>query len=324
VNDCPPTPSATQSLLERIAFIQKTHYGGFWDFASSSTPTDTAYTNQPLAVHNDTTYLSHPCGLQMFHLLSHTEGSGGESLFVDGYAAATHLLATEPSHYHTLHTQKVHSHASGNREVGELQNNLVGLGGIQVLSGEVLREMGRFEKGMSPSDTRYKLKRTITPTAIRWNNEDRDIHTFQSLNSLERWYRAAREWTKILKMKQFEMKVQLKPGQPIIFDNWRYLHGRTGFSGKRRICGGYSESYVPRAAPEQTAFLLVSIYFAVMALSESTQYLRDHATATAVVALLPPHLVSRAPMLYTRTHCPLQYHYLQHHHTLTELLSQHG
>lgn len=27
----------------------------------------------------------------------------------------------------------------------------------------------------------------------------------------------------------------------IVFDNWRVLHGRSSFTGKRRICGGYSE-----------------------------------------------------------------------------------
>lgn len=32
---------------------------------------------------------------------------------------------------------------------------------------------------------------------------------------------------------------QLQPGRPVIFDNWRCLHGRTAFTGKRRMCGGY-------------------------------------------------------------------------------------
>lgn len=25
-----------------------------------------------------------------------------------------------------------------------------------------------------------------------------------------------------------------------VFDNWRMLHGRSEFTGKRRLCGGYS------------------------------------------------------------------------------------
>jgi trimethyllysine dioxygenase len=24
-----------------------------------------------------------------------------------------------------------------------------------------------------------------------------------------------------------------------VFDNWRVLHGRTAFEGRRRVCGGY-------------------------------------------------------------------------------------
>lgn len=26
-----------------------------------------------------------------------------------------------------------------------------------------------------------------------------------------------------------------------VFDNWRILHGRSAFTGQRRLCGGYSE-----------------------------------------------------------------------------------
>lgn len=26
-----------------------------------------------------------------------------------------------------------------------------------------------------------------------------------------------------------------------VFDNWRVLHGRAAFTGKRRMCGAYSE-----------------------------------------------------------------------------------
>lgn len=28
----------------------------------------------------------------------------------------------------------------------------------------------------------------------------------------------------------------------LVFDNWRVLHGRSAFTGKRRMCGGYSKS----------------------------------------------------------------------------------
>jgi len=238
VSDCPPTPSATQSLLERIAFVQHTQYGGFWDFTSSSTPTDTAYTNQALALHTDTTYLTIPCGLQMFHLLSHTGGTGGKSLFVDGYAAAAHLRDIKPESYTVLHRQMVLFHASGNEKVGELENTAANMKGSPVFAGGL--------SFTNDSDGKKRFGRVVpgkVPMQIRWNNDDRNVQTWRSLKSLEDWYVAAREWSRILKMDRFNINVQLRPGQPIIFDNWRYLHGRTGFSGKRRICGGYSKSY---------------------------------------------------------------------------------
>ena len=242
MTDCPPTPSATQSLLERIAFVQHTHYGGFWDFSSSATPTDTAYTSQALAAHTDTTYLTVPCGLQMFHLLSHTDGSGGESLFVDGQAAASYLQYNHPSLCACLHRQKILFHASGNAEVGELGNDTISPEGTGVLLGEQKTKCHPSDQETFGHKSENTDPRRV-PTQIRWNNDDRDTQLWRSLNSIERWYKAAREWTRILKMKEFEIKVQLKPGQPIIFDNWRYLHGRTAFSGERRVCGGYSKLY---------------------------------------------------------------------------------
>lgn len=241
MSNCPPTPSATQSLLERIAFIRHTHYGGLWDFTSSNTPADTAYTNQPLAVHTDTTYLADACGLQMFHLLSHTDGTGGESLFVDGYAAAVYLRDHHPLLYTYLCRQKILFHASGNTDVGELENTARN-SGVNVLGGGLSRNSRYIGHNRPPGLKDQLIDRRIIPNQIRWNNDDRDTQRWRSLNALERWYKAAREWDRILKMKRFEIRIQLEPSRPIIFDNWRYLHGRTGFSGKRRVCGGYSKS----------------------------------------------------------------------------------
>lgn len=37
-----------------------------------------------------------------------------------------------------------------------------------------------------------------------------------------------------------------------MFDNWRVLHGRSAFTGKRRMCGGYSRSH-PSSSKERTS-----------------------------------------------------------------------
>ncbi|KAI6021962.1 hypothetical protein EDC04DRAFT_355310 [Pisolithus marmoratus] len=62
--------------------------------------------------HTDT-YFTDPCGLQIFHLLSHTDGSGGTSLFVDGFYVASLLKKFHPDYYDILSRVPVPGHASG-------------------------------------------------------------------------------------------------------------------------------------------------------------------------------------------------------------------
>ncbi|KAK3327883.1 trimethyllysine dioxygenase [Cercophora scortea] len=233
-------PKYTKELLERIAFIRETHYGGFYDFTPDLAMADTAYTNLALPPHTDTTYFTDPAGLQAFHLLSHVgppqappttdetpssssssddnptahyEGRGGSSLLIDGFYAAEILRTKFPSAYEILSTVRLPWHASGNP-------------GITIAPDQ------RFPVLELDKDT-GKLHR------IRWNNDDRGVVPWDEKYDPTAWYRAARRWANILKRKDVRYWVQLEPGKPLIFDNWRVLHGRSAFTGTRRICGAY-------------------------------------------------------------------------------------
>lgn len=231
----PANPEATQALIERISHIRATHYGGFWDFTSEVNPIDTAYTNDPLPPHTDTTYFTDPAGLQLFHLLSHTSssdasqpGQGGESTFVDGFAAASHLHQNFPRYYQALATSPITSAALGS-PAGSFLNTSSSLQGYPVLNHS-------SPSGMVSSPS------PATLTQIRWNNLDRlapPAPSFPNHTALKNWYAAAREWARILESPEFLLTVKLRPGEPVIFDNWRVLHGRLGFEGKRRVCGAY-------------------------------------------------------------------------------------
>jgi trimethyllysine dioxygenase len=48
-----------------------------------------------------------------------------------------------------------------------------------------------------------------------------------------------RKWAALVRDSQYEYWCQLTPGRVVVFDNWRVMHGRSAFTGKRRICGGY-------------------------------------------------------------------------------------
>jgi trimethyllysine dioxygenase len=166
----------------------------------------------------------------MFHLLSHTDGSGGESTLVDGFAAATYLYETNPDFYKVLSTSKIASHASGNKNVGSIDNSTLS-NGFPIF------------QHRTPSSHLAEQDSQINPdnlSQVRWNNDDRAAMTqWKDRKTMDLWYAAARQWTAILQMPEFEIKVQLEPGRPLIFDNWRMLHGRAAFTGKRRVCGGY-------------------------------------------------------------------------------------
>ncbi|MCJ1473828.1 hypothetical protein MMC13_002480 [Lambiella insularis] len=215
VDGCPANPLATQALLERISFIRPTHYGGFWDFTSDLSLKDTAYTSLALGAHTDTTYFTDPAGLQMFHLLSHTAGEGGSSLLVDGFAAAEELATRFPETFNILSTFRIFGHASGNEGIN-------------------LRSYIPYPVLNTHPGTRAVYQ-------VRWNNDDRValLPDAPGRPSVDAWYDAARKWVEILRSPQREYWEQMRPGRPLIFDNWRVLHGRSAFTGKRRICGGY-------------------------------------------------------------------------------------
>lgn len=220
VKDVPTNPEATKALLERIAFIRVTHYGGFWDFTSDLSSKDTAYTNLGLPLHTDTAYFTDPCGLQLFHLLSHEadpnaeqsdeEDLGGHNTMCDGYAAAAHMKKHHRSEFHTLCYTPIPFHASGNEDVS-----------------------------ITPASHFAVFTRHKRSLQIRWNNDDRATKSDWDTRTATRWYEAARIWHSIINSPEFFIETKFTPGRALIFDNWRMLHGRTAFTGKRRMCGGY-------------------------------------------------------------------------------------
>ncbi|KAG0142828.1 hypothetical protein CROQUDRAFT_49717 [Cronartium quercuum f. sp. fusiforme G11] len=214
VDGVPLEPAMTEKLLCRIAFIRETHYGAFWDFTANMEHGDTAYTNLPLGAHTDTTYFSDPAGLQLFHLLSPAEShTGGRSLLVDGFAAASRLKESQPWAYETLARVPIDTHASGGDGVAF--------------------------RPLLPTPVLSHHPRSGELLIVRWNPDDRRPLKAKNGDEIQRWYSAAREWEKIIRSPEMELWTQMKMGQALIFDNQRVLHGRSGFTGSRRICGGY-------------------------------------------------------------------------------------
>lgn len=222
VTGVPATPEDTERLALRIGRIRETHYGGLWDFTADLKHGDTAYTNIALSAHTDTTYFTDPCGLQIFHLLSHTRGTGGQTLLVDGFHVASLLSTLEPEYYKILSMIPVPAHSAGasggsSKTMTYLYHPKPEVGypiiNLESTSGEL--------------------------THVRYNNADRSVMHHLKPEIVEAWYKAVKTWNKLLTSPDSEYWVQLSPGTAVVVDNHRVLHGRSAFTGERRMCGAY-------------------------------------------------------------------------------------
>lgn len=155
---------------------------------------DTAYTSLALPAHTDNTYFTDPSGLQAFHLLSHTSGSGGASLLVDGFHCAKQLLETDSRAYKILSDVPVRWHASGNE-------------GITITPARKFPVLN-FNQDVTGQEELMQ---------VRWNNDDRatmPMHPAPGIKISE-WYEAMRLFNDIIKDKKNEYWEQLRPGRPL-------------------------------------------------------------------------------------------------------------
>ncbi|TFK40225.1 hypothetical protein BDQ12DRAFT_680544 [Crucibulum laeve] len=244
ISGVPATPEATEELSQRIGFIRETQYGRFWDFTSNLAKGDTAYTTLALGAHTDNTYFTDPCGLQLFHLLSHVGGTGGATLLVDGFYVASILKELHPETYKLLSEIPVPAHAAG--------------------------EPSALYRPSPPSGYPVLGHDSVSGALrqVRWNNDDRSVMNHLEPDLVEKWYDAIRTWHRCLTSPDSEYWVQLQPGTAVVVDNHRILHGRSAFDGRRRMCGAYigvdeyqsklrvlSERFAPDAVLEATVHL---------------------------------------------------------------------
>ncbi|XP_047519368.1 trimethyllysine dioxygenase, mitochondrial-like isoform X3 [Pieris napi] len=204
-----PTMEATEVICQALGGVQHTMFGGMWKVSTNPEHADTAYMNIALKQHTDNTYFTEPAGLQIFHCTEHTNGTGGENVFIDGFYAAMKLKEEHPEDFEFLTKFEVEAQYIGD---------------------------GRFQKHSAPViqlDTFNNIKH------IRFNSYDRSPMTFKNSQECRTYYRALRNLARYFEDPKNQWQIKLIPGTLIAFDNFRVLHGRTAFTGKRILCGSY-------------------------------------------------------------------------------------
>ncbi len=203
----PATAEATEALVRRVAYVRETIFGGFWEFTADLSKADTAYTNLELRPHTDGTYSHDAPGLQVLHCLNF-DGTGGLSTMVDGFAIAQELRSTQPEHYITLSTVAI-------------PGQYIGDGSHLMAARPVFRH-----------------DHTGTLVQVSFNNYDRAPFLLPA-DEMTALYDAVRAFDQLANDPDRQWRHVLAPGEAMLFDNWRVLHGRTSYTGVRRMCGAY-------------------------------------------------------------------------------------
>lgn len=190
--------------------VRETNYGEIFHVRAEANPTNLAFTPRALNVHTDNPYRRPVPGYQLLHCLVASD-VGGVTVLVDGFRAAELLRDEEPGAFELLSTRSVPFRWSGNgfdlRNRGPL---------IEV-------EEGGPEAGAI--------------RAVRYNN--RSAAPFdQPFDEMTAFYEAFRTFAQMLHREDLEYRFTLAPGECLVFDNERVLHGRHGEADPERYLQG--------------------------------------------------------------------------------------
>lgn len=195
-----------------FGFVRDTNYGALFDVRIEANPVNLAFTDLPITPHTDNPYRDPVPTLQILHCLSNAT-QGGDSGFVDGFAAAHVLRDENPDAFDVLsRTAVTYKFASADAELSATRP-MIGLD-----------PYGRVRE-------------------IRFNSRSMQPVRLRPADS-ERFYDAYRAFAEVLNRPAQQTVMRMQPGDCVIFDNTRLLHARTGFDGEvgeRHLQGCYAD-----------------------------------------------------------------------------------
>ncbi len=210
LEDGPLADEEVSRLAGRIGPLRATNFGARFDVRSKPNPNNAAYTAIGLALHSDLPNWRHPPDIQLLYCLEN-DAEGGESTFVDGFAAAEALRRQNPQAFRRLAETPI------DFRFQDEEHDIV-------LSAPLL-----------------SLDAAGRVTEVRLNNWIRDTLRLP-LAEIDAWYDAYRTFWRWVQDPRNRLEFALAPGQMVAFDNRRVLHGRLAFapeSGRRHLQGTY-------------------------------------------------------------------------------------
>jgi trimethyllysine dioxygenase len=203
----PRNLDAVQQVAGSIGYVRHTIFGGLFEFEANEDMADSAYTPKELRPHTDGTYSHDAPGLQLLLCVDY-EAEGGESIMVDGARIAADLKAAQPG----------------------IHDDLARIGVTGLYKGDGV--MLRARRPILRHDETGRLAQ------VTFNNYDRDTVRLAD-DDMRALYAGIRAFDKMANDAAYQWRYTLAPGDMLVFDNWRVLHGRGAFRGRRKMAGAY-------------------------------------------------------------------------------------
>ncbi len=193
-----------------IGSVRRTNFGEFFNVQSKLNPNDLAYTSLNLAPHTDNPYRNPvPC-IQILQCIEN-EVSGGLSTLVDGYTVSEKLKQEFTDYYKILTEVKIRFQFIDQTIVLEDWAEMIQLDGS-----------GNFKQ------VRFSPRLDFVPLMDK--------------EKLELFYSARKKLSELYNSGNYKIEFKLLPGDLLMMDNYRLLHGRTKYDtseGNRFLQGCY-------------------------------------------------------------------------------------
>jgi gamma-butyrobetaine dioxygenase len=197
-------------VVDLFGFVRDTNYGKLFEVRTVENASNLAYTPLPLSVHTDNPYRD-PCpSLQLLHCLKQSE-QGGFTALSDGFHAAGRLRQELPDAFDLLTTHEVSFHYESEDAVLDNRDRIISLN-----SDGSIRKIRINNRSIAP----LQLPFDVVPD----------------------YYVALASFRSILESEEAQFRFLMQPGDLLLLDNERVLHGRAGESiGARHLQGCYAD-----------------------------------------------------------------------------------
>lgn len=218
----PPPEAETEPWIAALEAhglqLVGTHFGRIEDLRTDNTTnahTDQlGYTDAGIELHTDQPFLDVPPRYQMLQGIRSAD-AGGDNMIADGLAAFRYLASLDAEAATALLETPVRFH----RKQAAFEREVVA---------PIVRVPSATGEGFQIRASYF----TMAPHRLRFDR-------------MAGWYRAHDAFMRLLRAPRHQYRFRLAPGDVLLYDNHRVLHGRTGFTGARWVRGVYFD---PRAA----------------------------------------------------------------------------